>query len=105
MTGHTHLRAGDYTAARTALALALDHLPPTDRRGRILTLTDLATAEVHVGNVPDACRYATTAADLLQRTPYATGTTHLRAFRAIAARPIGPRALRVLDEHLAQLAA
>jgi transcriptional regulator with XRE-family HTH domain len=105
VTGHTHLRAGDYTAARAALAIALDQIPPTDRRGRILALIDLAMAELHAGNVPDACRYATTAADLLQRTPYATGTTHLRAFRAIAARPIGPRALRVLDEHLAQLAA
>jgi transcriptional regulator with XRE-family HTH domain len=105
VTGRTHLRAGDYTTARAALALALDHLPPTDRRGRILALIDLATVELHAGNVSDACRYATTAADLLQRTPYATGTAHLRAFRAIAARPIGPRALRVLDEHLARLAA
>jgi transcriptional regulator with XRE-family HTH domain len=105
VTGHTHLRAGDYTAARTTLAIALDQIPPIDRRGRILALIDLAMVELHAGHVPDACRYATTAADLLQRTPYATGTTHLRAFRAIAAHPIGPRALRVLDEHLAQLAA
>ena len=36
---------------------------------------------------------------------YVTGTAGLRAFRAAAARPIGPRALRVLDEHLAHLAA
>jgi transcriptional regulator with XRE-family HTH domain len=105
VTGHIQLRAGDYTAVRTALTVALDHLPPTDRRGRILALIDLAMAELHAGNVPDACRYATTAADLLQRAPYTTGTAHLRASRTVAARPIGPRALRVLDEHLAQLAA
>jgi transcriptional regulator with XRE-family HTH domain len=105
VTGHTHLRAGQYTAARAVLAAALDQLPPTVRRARILALTDLATAELHTGNVPDACRYATTAAGLLRRVPYSTGTARLRAFRAIAARPLGPRALRALDEHLAQLAA
>jgi transcriptional regulator with XRE-family HTH domain len=104
-TGHVHLQAGNHAAARTALAAALEHLPSTARRARILTLVDLATAELHGGNVPKACRHATTAADLLQRAPYATGTTRLRAFRAAAARPIGPRALRVLDEHLAHLAA
>lgn len=105
VTGHTHLRAGDYTAARAALTAALDKLPATARRVRVLTLTDLATAELHAGNVPDACRHATIAADLLHRARYATGTACLQVFRAVAARPIGPRALRILDEHLAQLAA
>jgi transcriptional regulator with XRE-family HTH domain len=104
-TGYVHLRAGHHIAARAALVAAVDQLPPAARRARILALTDLATAELHAGNLPDACRYATTAADLLHHTPYATGTDRLRAFRAAAARPIGPRALRVLDEHLAQLAA
>jgi len=104
-SGHVHLQAGNHTAARAALAAALDRLPPTARRARILTLVDLATVELHAGNVPEACRHATTAADLLQRSPYATGTARLRAFRAAAAHPIGPRALRVLDEHLAHLAA
>ncbi|HSZ29285.1 MAG TPA: hypothetical protein VK784_05945, partial [Pseudonocardiaceae bacterium] len=104
-TGHTHLQAGNHTAARAALTAALDQLPPTARRARILVLTDLATAELHAGTLPDACRHAITAADLLHHTPYATGTTHLHAFRTAAARPIGPRALRALDEHLAHLAA
>jgi transcriptional regulator with XRE-family HTH domain len=103
--GHTHLRASYYTLARDALTAALDQLPPTDRRTRILVFVDLATAELHAGNIPDACRHATAAADLLQRTPYATGIARLRAFRAVAARPIGSRALRILDEHLAHLAA
>jgi transcriptional regulator with XRE-family HTH domain len=105
VTGHTHLRAGHHTAARAALVAALDQLPATTRRTRILALINLATAELHAGTVPDACRYAITAAELLCRIPYATGAAHLRAFRATAARPIGPRALRLLDEHLAQLAA
>jgi transcriptional regulator with XRE-family HTH domain len=104
-TGHACLQAGNHTAARAALTAALDQLAPTARRARILVLVDLASAELYAGNIPDACRHATTAADLLQRSRYATGTARLRAFRATAARPIGPRALRVLDEHLAQLAA
>jgi transcriptional regulator with XRE-family HTH domain len=104
-TGHACLQAGKDTAARAALASALDQLPATARRARILVLVDLAWAELQAGNIPDACRHATTTADLLQRIRYATGTVRLRAFRAAAARPIGPRALRVLDEHLAHLAA
>jgi transcriptional regulator with XRE-family HTH domain len=105
VTGHLHLQAGNYTAARAALIAALDEFSPTARRARILALADLATVELHVGNLPDACRHATTAAELLHRGPYAAGTARLRAFRVLAARPIGPRALRVLDEHLSQLAA
>ena len=104
-TGHVHLQAGNHTAARAALATALNQLPATARRARILALTDLAMAELHASSLADACRHATAAADLLHRTPYATGATSLRAFRTAAARPIGSRALRVLDEHLAHLAA
>jgi transcriptional regulator with XRE-family HTH domain len=104
-TGHMYLQAGNYIAARAALVTALDQFPPTARRARVLALADLATVELHGGNLPDACRHATTAAELLHRSPYAAGTARLRAFRVLAARSIGPRALRVLDEHLAQLAA
>lgn len=49
--------------------------------------------ELRTGHLPDACHHALSAADLLHRTPYATGTTRLRAFRTAAASPIGPRAL------------
>ncbi|HWR48029.1 MAG TPA: helix-turn-helix transcriptional regulator [Pseudonocardiaceae bacterium] len=104
-TGHVLLRAGDHSGACKELTAALDQLPPTARRARVLALADLAMAELHAGHLLDACRHATTAADLLHRVPYATGATRLRAFRAAAARPLGPRALRFLDEHLAHLAA
>lgn len=57
-------------------------------------------AELGAGNLPDACRHATTAADLLHHTPCATGANRLRAFRTAAAHPIGSRDLRVLDQHL-----
>ena len=97
--GHAHLQAGDHTSARSAFATALDQFPRTARRVRVLTLIDLAMAELRVGNLSDACRHAITAADLLHRTPYALGATRLRAFRAAATRPIGSRVLRALDEH------
>ena len=90
-TGHAHLQAGDHTAARAALTAALDHLPPlTAHRPRVLVLTDLATAVLHAGDLPDACRHATTAADLLHRAPNTTGATRLRAFRTMAACPSAP---------------
>ena len=98
-TGHVHLQAGDHSAARAALTTALDQLPSTTRRARILALADLAMAELRAGNLADACRHAITAADLLHRTPYATGATRLRAFRATAARPLDPQTLRALDAH------
>ena len=100
-SGHIHLQAGHHTAARAALTTALNQLPPTARRERILVLIDLAMTELRAGHLPDACHHAVSAADLLQRTPYATGTTRLRAFRTAAASPIGSRALRALDNLLA----
>ena len=61
--------------------------------------------ELREGKLSDACHHATTAAELLHHTPYATGTARLRAFRALAARPLGPRALRALDDHISRIAA
>lgn len=103
--GHTLLRAGDHNGARNTLTMALERLPATARRQRTLLLVDLATAELHTGNVPDACAHATDAAGLLHQTPYAIGSARLRAFRAAAAQPVGSDALRILDEQLRQLAA
>ncbi|HEY9522280.1 MAG TPA: hypothetical protein VIR33_03505, partial [Thermopolyspora sp.] len=100
VTGHVALRAGDHTRARDALTNALRGLEPTARRERIGCLIDLATAELHTGNHPEACLLATKAAELLSRAPYTTGTTRLQAFRTTAARPLGRRALRILDTHL-----
>jgi transcriptional regulator with XRE-family HTH domain/tetratricopeptide (TPR) repeat protein len=104
-SGHIHLQAGDHTTARAALAAALDQLPHTARRTRILALIDLAMVELHAGRLPEACHHATTAADLLHRTPYATSAALLRDFRTMAARPLGPRALRALDDRLGRIVA
>ena len=103
--GHVLLRTGDYRRARVALAEALDQLDPRTRRPRVLCLIDHATLELHTGNPTEACALATQVADLLSRTPYATGTTRLRAFRATADHALDSRALRALDEHLARIAA
>jgi len=64
-TGYTLLRAGDHHGARDALAMALDTLHATAHRQRALLLIDLATAELHTSNLPDACVHATQAANLL----------------------------------------
>lgn len=95
---------GDAASGRAyySLAAALDQAPHTARRTRIFALTDLATVELHAGKLPETCRNATTAADLLHRTPDAAGVARLRGFRTMATRPLGPRAL---DDHLSRIAA
>lgn len=104
-TGHVLLRAGDYDGAREALAGALDQLPPVARRCRVLVLVDLATVELHRGDLAAACSAATQAATVLEQTVYAVGAARLRAFRTAAQQPLTGRALRVLDEHLRRIAA
>jgi transcriptional regulator with XRE-family HTH domain len=103
-TGHVLLSAGDHSGARDALTTALDQLRPTARRHRVLLLVDLATAELHNGDLPAACSHATDAALLLHHAAYAIGADRLHAFRAAAA-PLNGRALRALDEHLSRIAA
>ncbi|HSZ29003.1 MAG TPA: helix-turn-helix transcriptional regulator [Pseudonocardiaceae bacterium] len=104
-TGHVLLQAGDHNGARETLTTATDQVRPTARRQHVLVLVDLATAELHSGDLPAACSHAMQAADLLHHFSYATGSTRLRAFRDTAARLIGSQALRVLDESLGDLAA
>jgi hypothetical protein len=103
-TGHVLLSAGDHGGARDTLAAALGQLRPAARRQRVLLLVDLATAELHSGDLPAACSRATDAAVLLHHAAYATGAARLHAFRTAAA-PLNGRALRALDEHLSRIAA
>lgn len=104
-TGRVLLRTGEVDDARDALNAALNDLHSTARRLHVLVLIDLAVVELHSSNLPAACSRATAAAELLQNARYATGAAQLRTFRDAAARPIGPRALRVLDQYLGDLAA
>ena len=104
-TGHVLLHAGDHAGARDTLTAALDQPAPTPRRQRVLILIDLATVELHSGNLPAVCSHATQAADLLHQATYAVGAARLRAFRAAAQRLLNSRALRSLNEHLSRIAA
>jgi tetratricopeptide (TPR) repeat protein len=103
--GHVLSLAGAYTEACKEFLAALGQSHPIPRRPRILILIDLATAELHSGDLPAACSHATQAADLLHHAAYAVGAARLRAFRTVAQRPLNDRALRALDEHLTRLAA
>jgi transcriptional regulator with XRE-family HTH domain len=104
-TGHVLSLAGAYTEACKKLLAALNQPHPIPRRPRVLILIDLATAELHSGDLPAACSHATQAADLLHHAAYAVGAARLRAFRTAAQRPLNDRALRALDERLTRLAA
>jgi len=104
-TGRILLSTGDHSRAREVLTAAADDSRPIGRRQRVLILVDLATAELHIGDLAVACSHATQAADLLQQATYWVGVTRLRAFRASAQRPLDGRALRVLDECLTRIAA
>jgi tetratricopeptide (TPR) repeat protein len=104
-TGHVLSLAGAYIEACKKLLAALDQSHPIPRRQRVLILIDLATAELHSGDLPAACSHATQAADLLHHAAYAVGAARLCAFRTAAQRPLNDRALRALDERLTRHAA
>ncbi len=104
-TGRVLLRIGDHSQARKVLSAAVGGSRPTGRRLRVLILIDLATAELHSGDLAAACSHATQAAELLHWTAYAVGAARLHAFRTAAQRPLGSGALRALDGHLSWIAA
>jgi hypothetical protein len=104
-TGRILLQAGDYSHAREVLTAIVGDPRPTGRRHRVLILIDLATAELHSGNLPDACSHATQAANLLHQAAYAVGAARLRTFRTAAQRLLSSGALRALDGHLIRIAA
>ena len=103
-TGRVLLRVGDHSHACEILAAAVGDPRPTARRQRVLILIDLATAELHSGNLGAACSCATYAAELLHRAAYSVGSARLRTFRTVAQR-LPSAALRALDDHLTQVAA
>jgi hypothetical protein len=104
-TGRILLRNGNYSHAREVLTAVVGDPRPTGRRQRLQVLIDIAIAELHNGNLADACSHATQAAELLQQTAYAVGAARLRAFRTAAQQPLTSSALRALDEHLIRVAA
>jgi tetratricopeptide (TPR) repeat protein len=104
-TGRILLRVGDHSHAREMLTAAVGAPRPTGRRQRVLILIDLATAELHSGNLAAACSHATQAAALLHHAAHAVGAARLRAFRTAAQQPLTSAALRALDDNLTRNAA
>ncbi len=102
-TGYATLRAGRYDDARTELDTALGTLSRSAVKQRAVFLTDLATVELHDGNLDHACTIAADAADKLHQAGYATAAGRLRKFR-IALDPWKTTTpVRSLDEQLAAL--
>ncbi|MGH2843888.1 MAG: helix-turn-helix domain-containing protein, partial [Solirubrobacteraceae bacterium] len=83
--GYATLRAGRYDDARTELGRALAKLSHSAVKQRAVFLADLATVELHDGNLDHACKIASDAADQLHQAGYATGAGRLREFRAALA--------------------
>jgi hypothetical protein len=101
--GYATLRAGRYDNARTELSAALGKLSRSAVKQRSVFLADLATVELHEGDVDHACRFAADAAYQLHQAGYATGAGRLRDFRAALEPWNTTTPVRVLDDQLAAL--
>jgi hypothetical protein len=102
--GYAELHAQHFDQSRATLTNALDQLPRRAVKQRAVFLCDLATVQLHDGEVDEACRVAIQAADHLHRAGYATGSGRLREFRAALQPWAASRAVRTLDDRLATLA-
>lgn len=101
--GYSELIFGHLEAARGSLEHAVAALPEQAGKQRAVVLADLADVHLRSRDLDEACRVAGTAAGVLQRAGYATGTDRLRQFR----RHVEPwrqhRAVRMLDEQLSTM--
>lgn len=101
--GYATLRAGRYDDARSELGSALGSLFRSAVKQRAVFLADLATVELHGGDLDHACAIAADAARQLHQAGYATGAGRLREFRATIEPWQTTTPVRVLDEQLAAL--
>jgi transcriptional regulator with XRE-family HTH domain len=101
--GYATLRAGRYDDARAELGSALGKLSRSAVKQRAVFLTDLATVELHDGDLDHACTIAADAARQLHQAEYATGAGRLRDFRAALEPWKTSIPVRSLDEQLATL--
>lgn len=102
--GYSTLRAGRYDESRVALTDALGRLPRSAVKQRAVFLTDLASVELHEGDLDQACRTAADAVEQLHQAGYATGSDRLRDFRQAVDPWRTSTSVRMLDEQLAALA-
>jgi tetratricopeptide (TPR) repeat protein len=101
--GYATLRAGRYDDARAELGSALGTLSRSAVKQRAVFLADLATVELHDGNIDHACTIAADAARQLHQAGYATGAGRLREFRTALEPWKTSIPVRALDEQLAAL--
>jgi len=79
-------------------------LPRAAIKQRAVFLADLATVELHDGEVDHACRVAGEAAEQLHQAGYATGAGRLRELRTALHPWRATAPVRALDEQLATFA-
>jgi transcriptional regulator with XRE-family HTH domain/tetratricopeptide (TPR) repeat protein len=101
--GYATLKAGRPDESRAALTDALGHLPRAAVKQRAVFLADIASVELAVGDLDQACRIAGDAAAELQQAGYAIGFDRLREFRRCVERWADSTPVRALDEQLAAL--
>jgi transcriptional regulator with XRE-family HTH domain len=99
--GYTLLAAGSTNDARLILRAALRNLPNQAVKQRSVFLADLATTNLRDGELEEACRLASKAAETLRQAGYATGTGRLRDFRALVEPWKHHPAVRTMDAQLA----
>ncbi|MFD7997313.1 helix-turn-helix transcriptional regulator [Streptomyces mexicanus] len=98
--GNTQLKAGHLPQARTTLLSVLDQLDPAEEKQRTVVLGDLAAVEAAAGRPEEACRFALSALDQLERTWYAMGMDRVREVRRALAPHQHERCVRELDDRL-----
>ena len=101
--GYATLRAERYDDARIELNTALGNLSRSAVKQRAVFLADLASVELHEGNLDHACKIAGDAAHQLHQAGYATGAGRLRDLRAALEPWNTTTPVRVLDDQLAAL--
>ncbi len=98
--GNTQLKAGHLPQARTTLLGVLEQLDPAEEKQRTVVLGDLAAVEAAAGRPEEACRFALSALDQLERTWYAMGMDRVREVRRALAPHQHERCVRELDDRL-----
>lgn len=102
--GYALMRCGSMSASATrVLERALVELDRSAIKQRTIFLTDLATANIHQGNVDEACDLAIQAATDARTGQYATSVARLREFRSSLHRYDTSRAVRDLDRAMVEL--
>ena len=101
--GYALLRLGRWAEAHRQLHGALRSLPSTALKQRTVFLTDLASVSIRQGDIDHACDVAVDAANALTAQPYATSMQRLRNLRSDLAPYAKSRAVRQLDDAMAQL--